>query len=135
MFAQVYDAYTTILIIKFNQIMDSQNKRLADLWLLISALNTVRYAIVEIDPNTMQSHTKMQFKNLKLNIENFLIAAQTKMQTKERQNLAAMNFENVAIIAETMALLAHVPINKQEEFLTKVNELVFEVIKDAVAAE
>lgn len=115
--------------------MDSQNKRLADLWLLISALNTVRYAIVEIDPNTMQSHTKMQFKNLKLNIENFLIAAQTKMQTRERQNLAAMNFENVAIIAETMALLAHVPINKQEEFLTKVNELVFEVIKDAVAAE
>lgn len=115
--------------------MDSQNKRLADLWLLISALNTVRYAIVEIDPNTMQSHTKMQFKNLKLNIENFLIAAQTKMQTRERQNLAAMNFENVAIIAETMALLAHVPINKQEEFLTKVNELVFEVIKDAVTAE
>jgi hypothetical protein len=115
--------------------MDSQNKRLADLWLLISALNTVRYAIVEIDPNTMQSHTKMQFKNLKLNIENFLIAAQTKMQTRERQNLAAMNFENVAIIAETMALLAHVPINKQEEFLSKVNELVFEVIKDAVAAE
>ena len=115
--------------------MDSQNKRLADLWLLISALNTVRYAIVEIDPNTMQSHTKMQFKNLKLNIENFLIAAQTKMQTRERQNLAAMNFENVAVMAETMALLAHVPINKQEEFLSKVNELVFEVIKDAVTAE
>ena len=115
--------------------MDSQNKRLADLWLLISALNTVRYAIVEIDPETMQSHTKMQFRNLKLYIENFLMAAQTKMQTKERQTLAAMNFENVAIMAETMSLLAHVPINKQEEFLTKVNELVFEVIKDAVPAK
>lgn len=115
--------------------MDPQSKRLADLWLLISALNTVRYAIVEINPNTMQSHTKMQFKNLKNNIENFLIAAQSKMQTKERQTLASMNFENVAIMAETMSLLAHVPINKQEEFLTKVNELVFEVVKDAVAAE
>lgn len=135
MFAQVYDAYTTILTIKFNQIMDPQSKRLADLWLLISALNTVRYAIVEIDPNTMQSHTKMQFKNLKSNIENFLMAAQSKMQTKERQTLASMNFENVAIMAETMSLLAHVPINKQEEFLTKVNELVFEVVKDAVPAE
>lgn len=135
MFAQVYDAYTTILIIKFNQIMDSQNKRLADLWLLISALNTVRYAIVEIDPNTMQSQTKMQFKNLKLYIENFLMAAQTKMQTRERNMLSAMNFENVAIMAETMSLLAHVPINKQEEFLTKVNGLVFEVVQDAVAAE
>jgi len=115
--------------------MDPQNKRLADLWLLISALNTVRYAIVEIDPNTMQSQTKMQFKNLKLYIENFLMAAQTKMQTRERNMLAAMNFENVAIMAETMSLLAHVPINKQEEFLTKVNELVFEVVQDAVAAE
>jgi hypothetical protein len=38
-------------------------------------------------------------------------------------------------MAETMSLLAHVPINKQEEFLAKVNELVFEVVKDAVAAE
>ena len=115
--------------------MDPQNKRLADLWLLISALNTVRYAIVEIDPNTMQSQTKMQFKNLKLYIENFLMAAQTKMQTRERNMLSAMNFENVAIMAETMSLLAHVPISKQEEFLTKVNELVFEVVQDAVAAE
>jgi hypothetical protein len=115
--------------------MDSQNKRLADLWLLISALNTVRYAIVEINPETMQSQTKMQFKNLKLYIENFLMAAQTKMQTRERNMLSAMNFENVAIMAETMSLLAHVPINKQEEFLTKVNELVFEVIKDEVTAE
>ena len=115
--------------------MDPQNKRLADLWLLISALNTVRYAIVEIDPSTMQSQTKMQFKNLKSYIENFLMAAQTKMQTKERNMLSAMNFENVAIMAETMSLLAHVPINKQEEFLTKVNELVFEVVQDAVAAE
>jgi hypothetical protein len=41
-----------------------------------------------------------------------------------------MNFENVAIMAETMSLLAHVPINKQEEFLSKVNDLVFEVVKN-----
>jgi len=118
---------------KFNQIksiMNQDNKRLADLWLLISALNTVRYAITEINPDTMQSHTKMQFKNLRSNIENFLVSAQTKMQTKERQTLASMNFENVAIMAETLSLLAHVPINKQEEFLSKVNNLVFEVIKN-----
>jgi hypothetical protein len=115
--------------------MNQDNKRLADLWLLISALNTVRYAIAEINPDTMQSHTKMQFKNLRSNIENFLVSAQTKMQTKERQTLASMNFENVAIMAETLSLLAHVPINKQEEFLTKVNELVFEIVKDAVTAE
>jgi hypothetical protein len=108
--------------------MNQDNKRLADLWLLISALNTVRYAIAEINPDTMQSHTKMQFKNLRTNIENFLISAQTKMQTKERQSLASLNFENVAIMAETMSLLAHVPINKQEEFLRKVNDLVFEVV-------
>lgn len=115
--------------------MNPQSKRLADLWLLISSLNTACYAIVEVDPNTMQSHTKMQFKNLKTYIENFLNAAQSKMRTKDRELLTSMNFESVAIMAETMALLAHVPINKQEEFLTKVNELVFEVVKDAVAAE
>lgn len=110
--------------------MNQDNKRLADIWLLISTLNTARYAITEINPDTMHSHTKMQFKNLKTNIENFLISAQSKMQTKDRQRLANINFENVAIMAETIALLAHVPINKQEEFLDGVNKLVFQIIED-----
>ena len=109
--------------------MDEQNKRLADIWLLISALNTARYAITEIGPDTMQPHTKMQFKNLKSNIENFLLNAQQKMETKDRKRLADFNFENVAIIVETMSLLAHVPINKQEIFLDKVNKLVFEIVE------
>jgi hypothetical protein len=110
--------------------MEQNNKRLADIWLLISTLNTARYAITEINPNTMQSHTKMQFKNLKTHIENFLVASQSKMQDKDRKRLADINFENVAIMAETMSLLAHVPINKQEEFLDKVNQVVFEIVKD-----
>jgi hypothetical protein len=110
--------------------MEQNNKRLADIWLLISTLNTARYAITEINPNTMQSHTKMQFKNLKTHIENFLVASQSKMQDKDRKRLADANFENVAIMAETMSLLAHVPINKQEEFLDKVNQVVFEIVKD-----
>ena len=110
--------------------MEQDNKRLADIWLLISTLNTAKYAITEINPDTMQSHTKMQFKNLRTNIDNFLISSQTKMQDKDRKRLAEINFENVAVMAETMSLLAHVPINKQEEFLEKVNQLVFEVIKD-----
>jgi hypothetical protein len=110
--------------------MEQNNKRLADIWLLISTLNTARYAITEINPNTMQSHTKMQFKNLKTHIENFLVASQSKMQDKDRKRLADVNFENVAVIAETISLLAHVPINKQEEFLEKVNQVVFEIVKD-----
>jgi len=110
--------------------MEQNNKRLADIWLLISTLNTARYAITEINPNTMQSHTKMQFKNLKTHIENFLVASQSKMQDKDRKRLSDINFENVAIMAETMSLLAHVPINKQEEFLDKVNQVVFEIVKD-----
>jgi hypothetical protein len=110
--------------------MEQDNKRLADIWLLISTLNTARYAITEINPDTMQSHTKMQFKNLKTNIENFLISSQSKMQDKDRKKLAEINFENVAIMAETMSLLAHVPINKQEEFLQGVNELVFKVVEE-----
>jgi hypothetical protein len=52
------------------------------------------------------------------------------METKDRKRLADFNFENVAIMVETMSILAHVPINKQEEFLEKVNQLVFDVVKD-----
>lgn len=110
--------------------MEQNNKRLADIWLLISALNTAKYAITEINPDTMQPHTKMQFKNLRTNIDNFLVSSQSKMETKDRKRLADFNFENVAIMVETMSILAHVPINKQEEFLEKVNQLVFDVVKD-----
>jgi hypothetical protein len=109
--------------------MEQDNKRLADIWLLISALNTAKYAITEINPDTMQPHTKMQFKNLRTNIDNFLVSSQSKMETKDRKRLADFNFENVAIMVETMSILAHVPINKQEEFLNKVNQIVFDVIE------
>lgn len=112
--------------------MNTDNKRLADIWLLISSLNCAMYAITEINPDTLSPHAKMQFKNMRSNINNFLISAQSKMQHKDRKRLADNNFENVAIMVETMALLAHVPINKQDQFLESVNQLVFQVIDEEV---
>ena len=110
--------------------MDSKQKTLADIWLLIASLNCVRYAITELNPDTMPSHGKVKYKNLKSNIENFLNSMQLQTEVHERKRLLDTNFENVGAMVETMSMLAHVPLTNIEHFLERVNQLVFEIIKE-----
>ena len=110
--------------------MDSKQKRLADIWLLIASLNCVRYAITELNPNTMPPQGKIKYKNLKTNIENFLNSMQLQTDLHNRKKLIDTNFENVGAMVETMSMLAHVPLTHIEPFLERVNQLVFELIKE-----
>lgn len=110
--------------------MDTKQKRLADIWLLIASLNCVRYAITELNPDSMPSHGKVKYKNLKANIENFLNSMQLQTEVNERKRLIDTNFENVGAMVETMSMLAHVPLTHIEPFLDRVNKLVFEIIKE-----
>lgn len=110
--------------------MDIKQKKLADIWLLIASLNCVRYAITELNPDSMPSHGKVKYKNLKDNIENFLNSMQLKTEVDQRKRLIDTNFENVGAMVETMSMLAHVPLTHIEPFLDRVNQLVFEIIKE-----
>lgn len=110
--------------------MDSKQKRLADIWLLIASLNCVRYAITELNPDTMPPQGKIKYKNLKTNIENFLNSMQLQTDLHNRKKLIDTNFENVGAMVETMSMLAHVPLTHIEPFLERVNQLVFELIKE-----
>ena len=110
--------------------MDSKQKRLADIWLLIASLNCVRYAITELNPDTMPPQGKIKYKNLKTNIENFLNSMQLQTDLQNRKKLIDTNFENVGAMVETMSMLAHVPLTHIEPFLERVNQLVFELIKE-----
>ena len=110
--------------------MNNNQKKLADIWLLISALNCTRYAIVELEPDKMSSQAKGRYKNLKMQVENFLNSLQLKTDVDDRKKLVNTNFENVGAMVETMALLAHVPLTHIEPFLERVNELVFKLIKE-----
>jgi hypothetical protein len=110
--------------------MDTKQKILADIWLLIASLNCVRYAITELNPDTMPSQGKVKYKNLKSNIENFLNSMQLKTDLQNRKKLIDTNFENVGAMVETMSMLAHVPLTHIEPFLDRVNQLVFEIIKE-----
>lgn len=110
--------------------MDPKQKRLADIWLLIASLNCVRYAITELNPDTMPSNGKTKYKNLKTNIENFLNSMQLHTDLQNRKKLLDTNFENVGAMVETMSMLAHVPLTHIEPFLDRVNQLVFELIKE-----
>lgn len=110
--------------------MDTKQKTLADIWLLIASLNCVRYAITELNPDAMPSQGKVKYKNLKSNIENFLNSMQLKTDLQNRKKLIDTNFENVGAMVETMSMLAHVPLTHIEPFLDRVNQLVFEIIKE-----
>lgn len=110
--------------------MDIKQKRLADIWLLIASLNCVRYAITELNPDSMPSHGKVKYKNLKTNIENFLNSMQLQTDLEQRKKLIDTNFENVGAMVETISMLAHVPLTHIEPFLERVNQLVFEIIKE-----
>ena len=110
--------------------MNTKQKTLADIWLLIASLNCVRYAITELNPDTMPSQGKLKYKNLKANIENFLNSMQLKTEVDQRKKLLDTNFENVGAMVETMSMLAHGPLTHIEPFLDRVNQLVFEIIKE-----
>jgi hypothetical protein len=108
--------------------MDNR-KKLADIWLLISSLNCVRYAIAELNPATMPPQSKVKYKGLKIYIENFLNTMQLHIEVEKRKKLVGTNFENVGAMVETMACLAHIPLDQIEPFLEKVNQLAFETVK------
>jgi len=108
--------------------MDNR-KKLADIWLLISSLNCVRYAIAELNPATMPPQSKVKYKGLKIYIENFLNTMQLHIEVDRRKKLVGTNFENVGAMVETMACLAHIPLDQIEPFLEKVNQLAFETVK------
>jgi len=111
--------------------MDNR-KKLADIWLLISSLNCVRYAIAELNPATMPPQSKVKYKGLKIYIENFLNTMQLHIEVDKRKKLVGTNFENVGAMVETMACLAHIPLDQIEPFLEKVNELASETVKQAI---
>lgn len=110
--------------------MNHNRKKLADIWLLIAALNCVRYAIAELEPNKMPPQGKVKYKALKVYIENFLNSMQLHVDVNNRKKLVDTNFENVGAMVETMACLAHIPLTHIEPFLEKVNQLAFETVKE-----
>ena len=105
------------------------NKKLTDIWLLITALNTARYAIAEIDPRSLPSNTKMRYNNLRNNIENFLRMMNYRMPIHDRKELDMVNFDIVGTAVEALSLISHLPEEKHEEFLQKINEYVFDAVK------
>jgi hypothetical protein len=111
--------------------MDNR-KKLADIWLLISSINCLRYAIAELNPATMPPQSKIKYKALKIYIENFLNTMQLHIELDRRKKLVDTNFENVAAMVGTMACLAHIPLDQIESFLEKVNELASETVKQAI---
>jgi hypothetical protein len=105
-------------------------KDAANQWLLIASLNAAGFAILELEPDRMNSLQKYRYKNLKASIRNFLVGLQAKAAKADRERLADMNYNNVGAMAETMALIAQLPQDQIDWFLDEVNKLVYRAVNN-----
>ena len=103
-------------------------RKTANYWLLITALNTAKFAIVELNPDTMKMQHKQQFKMLQNAMHSFLSGLQGKASKEDKELLNNMNFENVAALAETFGLISQIPEPQIEWFLEQCNRLVFAAV-------
>ncbi len=100
-------------------------RKTASYWLLITALNTAKYAIVELEPSGMKFQHKQQFTMLQNAIHGFLSNIQKKTSKEDKELLDSMSFENVAALAETFAMISQIPEPQIEWFLNETNKLVY----------
>jgi hypothetical protein len=94
-------------------------------WLLITALNTAKYAIAELEPSGMKFQHKHQFTMLHNAIHGFLATMQQKTSKQDKEFLNSQSFENVAALVETFSMIAQIPEPQIEWFLNETNKLVY----------
>jgi hypothetical protein len=103
-------------------------RRTANFWLLITALNAAKFAIVELNPSEMKGDSKHQFLFLRNAIVGFFTTMQKRSSQADKELLSAMSFENVAAMTETMSMIAQIPEPQIEWFLSQANLLVYAAI-------
>lgn len=104
---------------------EEKNLKAAQIWLLVSSLNTVRFAIAELEPHKMGQHYKMKYMILKNNIDNFLRSMKRNTPEADRQLLDTLSFDSVGAVAEAIAMILQVHPDQQEWLLDEIKKLTF----------
>lgn len=100
-------------------------RKTANYWLLVTALNAAQFAIVELEPSKMKFQHKHQFTMLQNAIHGFLTNIQKNASKEDKELLDSQSFENVAALAETFAMISQIPEPQIEWFLNEANKLVY----------
>ena len=100
------------------------------IYLLITMLNGTLYAITELEPEKMKGHNKLRFLNLRTNVRNFMYAVSNAATKADKELLHSYTFDNVGLMAEVFAMLAHVPESQMEWISQEINNLVIQSLNN-----
>jgi len=101
------------------------NELTQNIWLLLGALSTAKYAIAQFEPNKLKFEMKKRFLDLRTAINLFVNNFEKAATTDERDLLNESTYDNVAVIAELIAMAITLPESQQEWYLNECKKLLF----------
>ncbi len=108
---------------------ETKPETIAHLWTLIACLQTARHCMRELAPSVpKKSHMARKLKDLNKSVQMFLRHGQRHATESERELLNDLSHENAAAMAETLAIVAHLPPSKIDWFCDRVSAMAKGVI-------
>lgn len=101
------------------------NELTQNIWLLLGALSTAKYAIAQFEPNKLKFEMKKRFLDLRTAINLFVNNFEKAATPTERDLLNESTYDNVAVIAELIAMASTLPESQQEWYLNECKKLLF----------
>lgn len=95
------------------------NELTQNIWLLLGSLSTAKYAIAQFEPNKLKFEMKKRFLDLRTAINLFSNTFEKAASPEEREILNDSTYENVAVIAELIAMGLTLPPSQTEWYLNE----------------
>lgn len=116
----------------------TQTEMTAFTWTLITTLHTAQYSIKELMPELKKADKNSTILKamgvIDRNISSFVKLGQgNKATKKEKELLESLSYESVAVIAQTVAIISHLPPDSIDHFCEKVDDLARSIIMQNIS--
>ena len=101
------------------------NELTQNIWLLLGSLSTAKYAIAQFEPSKLKFEMKKRFLDLRTAINLFTNNFEKAASPDEREILNESTYDNVAVIAELIAMGITLPPSQTEWYLNECKKLLF----------
>lgn len=95
------------------------NELTQNIWLLLGSLSTAKYAIAQFEPTKLKFEMKKRFLDLRTAINLFTNTFEKAASAEEHEILNDSTYENVAVIAELIAMGLTLPPSQTEWYLNE----------------
>jgi hypothetical protein len=111
---------------KDNKILNMNNYKAMNAYLLVTSINLTLFAIAELEPSKMKQEQKLRFSNLRSANKNFLASLPNSREDKEFLN--EQSFDSVGLIVELIGMLSQVHPDQNEWIVEEVKKLIFQSV-------